>query len=285
MSITRPTSVEIASGKDKGDENFPVGSLLIRRDLRRHVHAYYAFARNADDIADHPDLAAGDKIARLDVMGAVLAGATDHGSPAALALRASLAETGVDPVHASDLLIAFRQDATKHRYASWAELMQYCRYSAAPVGRYVLALHNETPATWPASDALCASLQVLNHIQDCARDLAELDRSYLPGDWLAREGITPEAVRDPALTPPLRRVLDAMLAETAALNRTAADLPRRVRARGLRMETAIILGLARRLHRRLRHGDPLAARVKLRPSDAIGAIIASLPRALSPRPR
>ncbi|MDD2877593.1 MAG: squalene synthase HpnC [Acidiphilium sp.] len=278
-------SVELASGKDKGDENFPVGSWLIRRDLRRHVHAYYAFARNADDIADHPTLAPNDKIARLDVMDAVLTGTSDHGSQSALRLRASLAATGVDPVHASDLLIAFRQDATKHRYATWAELMHYCRYSAAPVGRYVLALHNETTATWPASDALCASLQVLNHIQDCARDFAELDRSYLPGDWLAREGIAPEAVRDPALTPPLRRVLDAMLAETATLNRTAAALPRLVRARGLRLETAIILGLAQRLHARLCRADPLAARVKLRRSDAIGAILASLPRALPPLPQ
>ena len=101
-------SVEEWSGKDKGDENFPVGSFLIRPDLRRHVHAFYNFARNADDIADSATLAAKDKIARLDVMQAVLLGERDGGSPSALALRASLAETGVTTRHSTDLLVASR---------------------------------------------------------------------------------------------------------------------------------------------------------------------------------
>ncbi len=270
--------VEAWSGKDRGDENFPVGSWLIRADLRRHVHAYYTFARNADDIADHPDLPPEEKIARLDAMEAVLIGAVTDGSPSAAWLRDSLAQTGVSPVHARELLIAFRQDAVKHRYADWGELMEYCRYSAAPVGRYVLELHGESMATWPASDALCASLQVLNHLQDCAKDFATLDRSYLPGHWLAREGATAEDVRAAKASPGLRRVFDAMLAETALLNTQARALPSLISARRLRVETAIICGLARRLHARLRHGDPLAARVKLRAPDAIGAILASLPR-------
>lgn len=280
MSLVGET-VEQASGKDRGDENFPVASVLIRPALRRHVHAYYRFARNADDIADHPELAAEDKIARLDVMEAVLTGVRETGSPAAAGLRASLAETGVDPVHARELLIAFRQDAVKRRYADWAELMEYCRYSAAPVGRYVLALHGESEASWPASDALCASLQVLNHIQDCKRDLAELDRSYLPGDWLHAEGLSAGAVAAPVAVPGLRRVLDRMLEATDGLNRAAASLPSHVRAPGLRVETALIHRLACRLHRRLCRQDPLAMRVKLTMPDAIGAVLASLPRALA----
>ena len=272
------SGVETWSGKDRGDENFPVGSLLIRADLRRHVHTYYAFARNADDIADHPDLAPAQKIARLDAMEAVLTGMATEGSPSAARLRDSLAETGVSSIHARELLIAFRQDAVKRRYADWAELMQYCRYSAAPVGRYVLALHGESEAAWPASDALCASLQVLNHLQDCAKDFAELDRSYLPGDWLAREGATAEDVRAPKANPGLRRTFGAMLAETALLNEQASALPSLVRARRLRVETAIIGGLARRLHARLVREDPLAARVKLRTPDMVGAVLAALPR-------
>lgn len=267
-------SVELASGKERGDENFPVGSWLIRADLRAHVHAYYAFARNADDIADHPGLAADEKIARLDAMEAVLRGeAADAASPAAARLRASLAETGVTPLHAEELLIAFRQDAVKHRYASWDELMNYCRYSAAPVGRYVLALHGESEATWPASDALCSSLQVLNHMQDCAKDFAALDRSYLPGDWLAREGVAAETVLEEKAGPALRLVFDAMLAANAGLNRRAWGLPRLVRARRLRIETGVIAGLAERLQARLEREDPLAARVKLRVLDAVGAVL------------
>ncbi|MGH7189018.1 MAG: squalene/phytoene synthase family protein, partial [Acetobacteraceae bacterium] len=120
-------SVEAWSGKDRADENFPVGSALIRKDLRPHVHAFYAFARNADDIADSAELAAEEKIARLDVMEAVLLGARVEGSPSAIGLRKSLAETSVTARHATDLLVAFRRDATKLRYANWEELYDYCR--------------------------------------------------------------------------------------------------------------------------------------------------------------
>lgn len=278
MSGAMDANVESWSGKDRGDENFPVGSLLIRADLRRHVHAYYAFARNADDISDSAELAPRDKIDRLDLMEAVLTGKRDAGSPSALALRASLAETGVSPVHARELLVAFRQDAVKLRYADWADLMNYCRYSAMPVGRYVLALHGESEETWPSSDALCSSLQVLNHLQDCAKDFAALDRSYLPGDMLAREGIEAAEVAKPASSPALRRVFQSMLAETALLNEQAQHLPRLVRARRLRLETAVIAALAVRLHRRLTLEDPLAARVKLRKPDVIAALLTALPR-------
>ena len=183
-------SVEAWSGKDRGDENFPVGSVLIAAPLRAHVHAYYAFARNGDDIADSPALAPADKIARLDLMEEVLAGERDDGAPSAVRLRDSFAKSGVPDIHARELLIAFRRDATKTRYANWAELLDYCRYSAAPVGRFLLDLHGEAHTTWPASDALCASLQVLNHLQDCARDLRDLDRCYIPQDWLKHEGLS-----------------------------------------------------------------------------------------------
>ena len=130
--------------------------------MRGHVHAFYAFARNADDIGDSPILAADEKIARLDHMEAVLLGHREGGSPSAAGLRRSLAETGVSSRHATDLLIAFRRDATKNRYASWDELLDYCRVSAMPVGRYMLDVHGEKRDTYAASDALCAALQVLN---------------------------------------------------------------------------------------------------------------------------
>ena len=127
-------NIEAWSGKDKGDENFPVGSWLIRKELRDHVHAFYAFARNADDIADSGVLSPTQKIERLDAMEAVLTGARKDGAPSAARLRASLAQSGVSAIHARELLVAFRQDARKNRYRDWAELMDYCRYSAAPVG-------------------------------------------------------------------------------------------------------------------------------------------------------
>ncbi len=271
-------SVEISSGKDRGDENFPVGSWLIRKNLRAHVHAFYSFARNADDIADDAELAPDQKIGRLDRMEEVLLGARETGSPSALRLRESLSQSGVSTIHARELLVAFRQDATKTRYESWAELMDYCRYSAAPVGRYVLDLHGESRETWPASDALCASLQVLNHLQDCAGDLRSLDRCYMPQDLLAsHEMRTDDLARGNSL-PGLRATFDEILEKTRELNSQAAALPGLVKARRLRVETATIAGLARRLTRRLERGDPLAMRVKLTPADFFSASLAALPR-------
>ncbi len=278
-AITPPKpvpGVEAWSGKDKADENFPVGSFLIAKPLRAHVHAYYAFARNADDIADSPTLSPAEKIARLNTMEAVLTGAQAEGAPSAERLRASFAESGVPDAHARELLIAFRRDAVKNRYANWAELMDYCRYSAAPVGRYLLDLHGESPTTWPASDALCASLQVLNHLQDCAKDLRALDRCYIPQDWLAEAGLATDDLARSETTPALRGVLDKALAATDTLNALAATLPGQIKSRRLRIETAIIVSLAHRLTAHLKSGDPLATRVKLTKFDFLAATLTGL---------
>ncbi len=273
---------DVSSGKGRADENFPVGSVLIARALRPHVHAYYAFARAIDDIADNAVLSPERKIARLDAMEALLLGrrvpdAVDGAEAAtAVRLRDSLAETGVTPARGTDLIVAFRQDAVQHRTASWSELVEYCRYSANPVGLYLLDLHGEGPATHPASDALCTSLQVLNHLQDCRDDLLELGRCYLPEDWLAAAGETVEAVRRDRASPALRRVLDQALDEVDRLNRVAASLPGLIADRRMRLETAVIVGLAHRLARRLRRQDPLAVRVKLSRLDVVTSVLAAL---------
>ncbi len=269
-------SVETWSGKDRGDENFPVGSVLIAPRLRPHIHAFYAFARNGDDIADSPELAPEEKVARLDAMEDVLLGRREDGSPSATRLRASLAATGVTPVHGCELLVAFRRDATKQRYATWDELLDYCRYSAMPVGRHVLDLHGEARETWVPSDALCAVLQVLNHLQDGSKDLAALDRCYLPRDLLERFGGRVEDLRGAAETPGLRGCFSVLLDECDQMIETAVFLPRRTRDLRLRLETAVIVGLARRLARRLRAGDPVAGRVKLTKTDAVFSVLGSL---------
>jgi squalene synthase HpnC len=269
-------SVETASGKAAADENFPVGSILIRPALRPHVHAFYNFARSGDDIADNHDLASADKVARLERMAAVLTGATETGSPSAAALRASQAQTGLTDQHSLDLLGAFKQDAVKTRYANWAELLDYCRLSAMPVGRQVLDLHGEAATTHAPSDALCAALQVLNHLQDCADDLAEMDRCYFPQDMLDAEGASIADLRGPAASPALRRVMDRMLDETDRLNDAAEALPRSVKDWRLRIETGTILKLSRRLATRLRRQDPVAGRVKLSRSDAALSVASAL---------
>jgi squalene synthase HpnC len=276
MSGLISDNVESWSGKDRQDENFPVGSVLIARKYREPMHRYYAFARNADDIADSPELSPQEKIARLDVMEDVLLGRRDSGAPSALALRASLALTGVTPRHATDLLVAFRQDAVKLRYATIDELYNYCHYSAVPVGRYVLDLHGEHHDCYSPSDALCISLQILNHMQDCAKDLAELDRCYLPQSLLDHFDAKVDDLRHPAETPALRRVFITLLDRIDRMNHAASELPEVVRDWRLRLETAVIHGLAKRLARRLVRNDPLAKRVKLSKGDAVFSVLTSV---------
>ena len=280
--MSAAASVEEWSGKDRGDENFPVGSFLVAARLRPAVHAFYAFARNADDIADSATLAPEDKIARLDTMEAVLTGTRSDGSPSAAALRASLAVTGTTDRHARDLLVAFRRDAIKKRYESWDELLDYCGYSAMPVGRHVLDLHGESRDTWPASDALCSVLQVLNHLQDATKDLASLDRCYLPLDILSVNHATVEDLRRDAATPGMRATIDALLDHCDALM-ASPPLPTFVRDRRLRLETAAIDGLARRLARRLRHGDPVAGRVALTRLDFAASLLTAFAQFPEPR--
>jgi hydroxysqualene synthase len=276
MSGSAADNVESWSGKGPREENFPVGSVLIARKYRDPMHRYYVFARNADDIADSAVLSPQEKLARLDVMEDVLLGRRADGAPSATALRASLAQTGVTPQHATDLLIAFRQDAVKSRYATIDELYSYCHYSAVPVGRYVLDLHGEHHQCFSPSDALCTSLQILNHIQDCATDLAELDRCYLPQSLLDHFGATVDDLRRPAETPALRRVFITLLDRIDRMNHAASELPELVGNVRLRLETAVIHGLAKRLARRLVHNDPLAKRVKLRKSDAVFSVLTSV---------
>jgi hydroxysqualene synthase len=251
-----------AAGKTAGDENFPVGSWLIAAPLRPHVRAYYAFARTADDIADAPGLPAGEKLRRLGALGAALArGQPGDGVEVALTLRACLLERGIPLRHGLDLLDAFRQDATQSRYKDWAELMAYCERSAAPVGRFLLDLHGEAKTLYPASDALCQALQVINHLQDLGEDYRRLGRVYLPADWLAAEGVGPEALAEPRFVPGLRRVVDRCLDAVDDLLARSRPLPPCLAHPGLALEAGAIQHLALDLVRQLRRRDPLGERV------------------------
>jgi squalene synthase HpnC len=277
--------LETPSGKDAAGENFPVGSFLIRRDLRPHVHVFYKFARAADDIADNATLAAEEKVRRLDRMGEILDGAAGDEAPTATAMRRSLQATGVTSQHCHDVLRAFRLDATKLRYEDWADLMAYCRYSASPVGRQLIDLHGESSAAYPASDALCSALQVLNHLQDCGNDYREIDRVYLPRRDLDACGATIAELAGNRLSPAMRQVLDRLLDGTDRLIAAADALPGEIRSLGLSCECAVIVTLAKRLSRLLRAGDPLATRVKLAKSDFAAALAAGVWRGLVARKR
>src|ERR1700740_1146741 len=182
---------ELRSGKGHRDKNFPVASWIIHPRHRALILAFYNFVRPADDIADHATLGEHDKLAYLDLLEAELLGRGDS-QPEAVNLRRALAERSMPPRHALDVLVAFRMDVTKLRYENWDEVIHYCRYSAMPVGRFMLDVHGESISTWAASDALCAGLQINNHLQDCGTDFRNLNRVYVPLDALREAGASVE---------------------------------------------------------------------------------------------
>ena len=251
--------VEVPQSKDHKGENFPVASFLIAPRHRATVLAFYRFARAADDIADSAVLSATDKLRGLDALEATLLGA---GSAAdALPLRAALQETNLSDRHPLDLLKAFRLDVTKTRYEDWDDLIDYCRYSAMPVGRFVLDVHGESTKLWPANDALCAALQIINHLQDCGKDYREIDRVYLPREALAAAGIDVSALAAPAASPALLRVISGLALKNTQLLQQSAGFSGAIADFRLALEVATIQGLAEGLNDLLLRRDPLKDRV------------------------
>jgi hydroxysqualene synthase len=256
------TAGELRSGKGHRDENFPVASWLIHPRHRAPILAFYNFVRTADDIADHAALSASEKLAQLDDLESDLEGRTSRNAEG-VALRTALAARGLSARHAKDLLTAFRLDVTKLRYRDWDDLIGYCTYSAMPVGRFVLDVHGESEAVWPVNDALCAALQIINHLQDCGADYRNLDRVYVPLDALAAAGLGVEALGEARASPALLGCLQQLAARTGQLLSKSDEFPARVQDRRLGLEIAVIVRLAHRLVELLVCRDPLSERVHL----------------------
>jgi squalene synthase HpnC len=280
-------STDITPTKTHRDENFPVASLLIAPRHRATILAFYRFVRAADDVADSPVLSAPEKIARLDRLEAGLLGDGDA-APEALTLRRALAARNLSPRHAQDLLAAFRTDATKLRYRDWDDLIGYCTYSAMPVGRFVLDVHGEDRRTWPASDALCAALQIINHLQDCKKDYCALDRIYIPLDAIERHRVKIEELGADRASPALTNCVRDLAARTSDLLREAAPFAMMIEDLRLALEVSVIHRLAMTLVRRLMRRDPLSERVHLSAAEGAGvaaaAILSALPRRAARRP-
>ena len=251
---------ELQSGKSHRDENFPVASFLIAPRHRAPVLAFYKFVRAADDVSDNPSAPPEEKLALLEQMRLSLVGESDF-VPEGVALRSILAERGLAPDHALDLLEAFRRDCTKLRYRDWDDLIDYCRYSAMPVGRFVLDVHGESRELWPANDALCAALQVINHLQDCAKDYRELNRVYIPEPLLAAAGIGVEALAENRANPALTGIIAGLARQNAALLETSRPFARGIKDGRLAMEVDLIQTLADDLNRMLINRDPLSQAV------------------------
>ena len=251
-------SSALASGKGHRDENVPVASWLVRPDARAPVLTYYRFARAADDIADNPTASAEEK---LDLLAAMRAGLAGEGAPEAMALARVAQARRISLTHAHELLDAFERDVTVNRYADWQELMDYCRLSAMPVGRFVLDVHGEDTALWPMNDALCAALQIINHLQDCGKDYRAIDRVYIPTRMLEIAGVPVAALGEARSREPLRGVIAALASQTGELLRQSSGFARAIRDARLSAEVAIIQRLAEDLVRLLERRDPLSENV------------------------
>ena len=264
-ALPESDGVTTPSGKNAKTENFPVGSILIAREHRPHVMAFYQFARAIDDIADSPDLTPDEKIERLNGFEAAVMGERPQDSDYVIGHRCHvmLKRTGITDQHCRDLIDAFRQDSVQVRYQDWQQLIDYCYRSASPVGRFLLDLHGEDKALYAASDPLCNALQVINHLQDMAEDYHEIDRVYVPEPWLKSAGLDVSVMTQKSMPAPLRAIVDRMLDSTEELLAESASLAGAMKDRRLAMETAAIQSLAERLCRELRRRDPLAERVKL----------------------
>jgi len=263
------TPTEARSGKGHRDENFPVASRLIHPRHRAPILAFYEFVRTADDIADHSALAPPEKLALMDRLEATLLGKSND-DPVGVALRSQLAARQLSPRHAQDLLAAFRMDVTKLRYRDWDDLIDYCTYSAMPVGRFVLDVHGESRATWPANDALCAALQIINHLQDCGKDYRQLNRVYIPLDTFAETGASVDELGAGQASARLLRCIHQLASRTGALLRDSKAFSASIEDTRLALEVAVIQTFAERLVRLLTQRDPLSERVHLGKAGVAG---------------
>ena len=267
--MSSPDISSLVAAKMQTGENFPVGSIFIPKALRADIHDYYRYARIADDVADHPSLSATHKLDILTALEMAVLGEKTCDSPldidsfkAATRIGDRLRDREIDLSVATDLLVAFRMDAENLTCNTWADLIDYCRFSACPVGRFLLALHDETHAL-AESDSLCCALQILNHIQHARDDYTSLQRIYIPLDWLAQDGAHTDDLSQDTSSQELKSSIARMLEHTDQLILRARNLPNLLTHRGLSAESDLCVGLAQKLSSRLKRADPLQSKIKL----------------------
>ncbi len=231
-------------------ENFPVASILLPARLRPAVAAIYVFARTADDFADEGNLPATERLRLLDNYRHEL-DRIERNEPSVHPvfhrLRPHIEEHRLPLALFRDLLDAFAQDVAKTRYASFDELMDYCRRSANPVGRLLLYLFGAaTPDNLRRSDAICSALQLINHWQDVGIDAAKpVPRIYLPRDDMARCKVSEESILRRVTSADFRALLHFQVDRARTLMKSGArlghDLPGRI---GLEIRVIVAGGLS-----------------------------------------
>ena len=260
-------------------ENFPVASRLLPRTLRRPVAVIYAFARQADDLADEGDLTPEARLAGLAALATLfddIAAGRPCTSPMGVALADVIRRHALPIALFHDLLSAFRQDVTQHRYENFGAVMHYCRRSANPVGRLLLHLLKRTDARDLAcADALCSALQLINFYQDLAQDYAENARIYIPLDEMRRCNVDEEHFRAQRSDAAMQRLMRLQYERAYKLLRAGAPLAKRVPGRfGFELRL-IVLGGKTVLQKLMRNTD-VFARPRLTFADRVRILWAAL---------
>lgn len=269
--------------KTESDENFSVG-LLVSKKLKPLVAAYYRAARAADDIADNPELTEEQKLDALEAAEAAFDGRDNADSfPEARRLGDLFRAENLDRSLYTDLLTAFRRDALNRQPEIWEQLTDYCNYSAAPVGRFMLAIHNENPSTYLPAASLCTALQLANHLQDLKYDAMTLRRFYLPKDMMTKYDVFPGDLYLPAATSGLKALVLEICGRIRGQMKDAAALPRLVKSFRLRWEIGVIVSLTNSMLKKIEKYDVISRRIELSRLDWLKALGAGLKTALFKR--
>ena len=262
----------LMSGKSYSDENFPVASFLMKKKIRSVVRVFYFFARMADDIADHQTLSSNQKKKILLFFDNAISKSKKTNNKVLDKMIAKFKELPSGKKYSRNLLKAFIMDASNKKYKNWNDLLYYCKFSANPVGRFVIDAVNERKnieKIYEASDSLCTALQIINHIQDCKKDFKELNRVYIPESFFKKYSLDKKILRKSKSIENFERlkieIVDNVL---VSLRKTKLGL-RKIQSWRLRKETLIILNIAKRLCNLLKINDPLEKQIKLSRIDFI----------------
>lgn len=257
-------------------ENFPVASRLLPKHLREPIAVIYAFARRADDFADEGDLSDEERIAALTDFSEkldLIEEGKEVNDTTFIALADVIKQHQLPISLFHDLLTAFKMDVTKERYANFGEVMEYCRYSANPVGRLLLHLNKETSTqSLGYSDAICSALQLTNFLQDISQDLEESNRIYIPQDEMEKYGVSEDDILNKITNDASRKLIAFQIARTARLMQSGAALGKILKGRmGLELRMTI-MGGSRILYKLNQQNDDVFSRPRLSKWD-IGWVI------------
>ena len=260
-------------------ENFPVASLLLPASIRKHVAAVYAFARQADDLADEGPLS---NVERLDALSAMTATLQQYltgntaNDPVYLAITDTIQKFQLPVALFTNLISAFSQDVTQHRYADFIELLDYCRRSANPVGRIMLHLHRHTDAdSLQQSDNICTALQLINFYQDLQQDYHEMQRIYLPEQEMSACSVTENHLKHLINDTAMQQLMQLQYLRTSEILQQGAALGGRLNGR-FGLEIRLIIAGGQRILHQLKQQNNCFNRPRLQLHDKLWMLYTAL---------